>query len=69
MHTHESSPVSAKPTQPPTREPYVFGPIALFRRALRWHAKASLWQVLLVTLVLLVLIVLVWSGVLGLVRR
>ena len=50
---------------PQQREPYRFGPLALFARFRRWHAIAPLWQVLLLTLVLLVLIALTWGNAVG----
>ncbi len=31
----------------PPRQPYRFGPIALFARFKRWHLTSPLWQVLL----------------------
>lgn len=41
------------------RQPYRFGPIALFSRFKRWHLTAPLWQVLLLMTVLVGLIIIV----------
>lgn len=50
----------------PRRQPYVFGPVARFRRIARWHTTAPLWQILLLTAVLLGLIAVTFASHLGL---